>query len=255
MIEAFLKGKLSSEQENMEDLLTAAVFGMLREVDAQKGLIPFIAKAVPVIGEAPPILDWSSLRTDHQRYVFWPTWNHLDNVENCEPDLVIELQSSARSFLVCIEVKYLSGKSSFPTLDGPVSDQLAKQWAHLANHAKRRSCEPWLIYLTTDSYNPRQEIRPALYELEAKSWPGKQESEIKIAWLSWRHLAKLYIKSDMPQLRQLSQLGNYLGLRFFSGFRSFKMLPTSNFSFTQCERHFFWGYQPVSNFEWEFKNE
>ena len=182
MIEAFLKGKLSSEQENMEDLLTSAVFGILREFDANSGLLPFLFKSVPILGDIPISPGNSYYQASHHDYEFWPTWSNLENVDNCEPDLVIKLQSIEKSYLVCIEAKFRSGKSSFPTLDGDITDQLAKQWAHLAQKAKYLSCEPWLIYLTADSYPPRRDILAALDELDAKSWPAKQEFDTRV-WI------------------------------------------------------------------------
>ena len=45
MIEALLRGKLSREQENMEDVLTSNVFGMLQYVAPESGLFPFLAQA------------------------------------------------------------------------------------------------------------------------------------------------------------------------------------------------------------------
>ena len=49
MIEALLRGKLSREQENMEDVLTSNVFGMLQYVAPELGLFPFLARAVPCV--------------------------------------------------------------------------------------------------------------------------------------------------------------------------------------------------------------
>ena len=45
MIHALLNGKLSADQENMEDILTSNVFGLLRYLPPEHGLLPFLAHA------------------------------------------------------------------------------------------------------------------------------------------------------------------------------------------------------------------
>ena len=41
MLQALLNGKLSREQENMEDILTSNVFGLLRYVQPQDGILKY----------------------------------------------------------------------------------------------------------------------------------------------------------------------------------------------------------------------
>jgi hypothetical protein len=45
MMPALLHGKLSKEQQNMEDVLTSTVFGLLEYVDSNEGVLPFLSRA------------------------------------------------------------------------------------------------------------------------------------------------------------------------------------------------------------------
>ena len=45
MIEALLRRKLTFQQENMEDILTSNVFGMLQYVPPNEGLFAFLAQS------------------------------------------------------------------------------------------------------------------------------------------------------------------------------------------------------------------
>lgn len=45
MLVALLHGKLSREQENIEDILTSNVFGVLKYLPPGTVLIPFLSKA------------------------------------------------------------------------------------------------------------------------------------------------------------------------------------------------------------------
>jgi len=42
MLEAQLHGKLTREQENLEDILTSNVFGSIKYVPFKKGLLPIL---------------------------------------------------------------------------------------------------------------------------------------------------------------------------------------------------------------------
>ena len=86
---------LSSEQENMEDLLTSSVFGAFQYGNASDGLICFLKKSMPTYGVIPFGHDLEELQIHFDDYDFWPQWTGLAGVENCEPDLLIEIRSSA----------------------------------------------------------------------------------------------------------------------------------------------------------------
>ena len=53
MLQAILKGKLSREQENMEDILTSNVFGLLRYVQPQEGILKYLSLAEDKDGKQP----------------------------------------------------------------------------------------------------------------------------------------------------------------------------------------------------------
>ena len=53
MLDAIIKGKLSREQENMEDLLTSVVFGMIKYLPPHEALFPLLSKAELQTGEKP----------------------------------------------------------------------------------------------------------------------------------------------------------------------------------------------------------
>ena len=54
MLSALLHGKLSREQENMEDILTSIVFDVLRYLPPDQGILPFFAHASSPDGKQRP---------------------------------------------------------------------------------------------------------------------------------------------------------------------------------------------------------
>jgi hypothetical protein len=107
MIPALISGKLSREQENMEDLLTSMVFGQLRYLDYGSGLYRFLqhvdnqhfVRQLPSPGEAVDV-----------HYKFWP-WLTADGCVGCEPDVLLTLRSGgADQIRILVESKHLSEK-------------------------------------------------------------------------------------------------------------------------------------------------
>ncbi len=84
MIMALLKGKLSREQVNMEDILTSDVFGLLKYLPPDVALLPFLRLAETITGKRPlsSVPDGTTAE-----YEFWPQWKTPSN-EGCEPDLM-----------------------------------------------------------------------------------------------------------------------------------------------------------------------
>ena len=219
MIPAFLHGKLSREQENMEDLLTSIVFGTLRLLDP-KWLGRFLAHAITEDGTR-PLASLGELRS--AAYDFWP-WLELPKCPGCEPDVVLHCDTAAGAEHVLIEAKFRSGKSSHAIEDdealvaGPerriererVRDQLAREWLNLAERAGSNPAT--LVYLTADLAFPREDIAEAQQELESHGVRGQ------FTWLSWRDLLLLDAESDGPaQLAELLSLISHLGLKPFRG--------------------------------------
>ena len=84
MLEALLHGKLSREQENMEDILTSNVFGLLRYLPPSDGLLQFLGMGRMRDGRQP----LANLPEDTTaEYEFWPWIKESGN--GCEPDVLL----------------------------------------------------------------------------------------------------------------------------------------------------------------------
>ena len=200
----------------MEDVLTSNVFGLLRYVQPQEGILKYISLAEDKGGKRPLecLSSLKELPEQSIKYEFWPWWKESDCI-GCEPDLVISIKiPDKEDLLLLIEAKYLSGKSSEAdeSCDAP-TDQLAKEWHDLSVMAKSNE-SPILIYLTAHYAYPREDIKNAVSELRKKR-PDKAEPVIY--WLSWRHLHQVCENSPSLVLGDLRDLLNRLNLKFFSG--------------------------------------
>lgn len=131
MLHAQLHGKLSREQENLEDILTSNVFGTLSYLSAGDGIMRLLARCEgEVTAELRRCLEELSLSDTQAEFVFWP-WLEAAGCKRCQPDVLIRLTGMGHiRVLVLIEAKYRSGKSSFAAnLDDTASrpnDQLAR---------------------------------------------------------------------------------------------------------------------------------
>ena len=91
MLAALIRGKLSREQENMEDILTSNVFGMCVSA-RQEALLPFIAEAETPEGSHPLANLSSNVRAE---FSFWP-WIQESGCIGCEPDVVYTFDGTKR---------------------------------------------------------------------------------------------------------------------------------------------------------------
>jgi hypothetical protein len=214
MLRALIHGKLSSEQENMEDILTSNVFGVLQHLPIRSGLWPFITLAAAV--DRTRLFEADAAPPEDAAYQFWP-WMAERGCIGCEPDLLLRLKwSDGRAMLLLIEAKYKSGKSSEESGDqaGP-RDQLAREWDNLRWAALREDAEPALIYLTADLGCPCDEI-----EVSRRAFHGKRpdaSQPFRCFWLSWRHLPPLIEKGGATILHDLKAVLLRMGMRFFDG--------------------------------------
>jgi hypothetical protein len=238
MIHALLKGKLSTDQANMEDILTSNVFGLLRYLPAERGLLPFLAKARCLDGRRLKMPDAvAGVQVDT---AFWPTLAE-QGCATCEPDVLVRVTwpgRNGRRFLVLVEAKYRSGKSSEADESSAVPlDQLAREWGNVESLAKRDSREPVLVYLTAGVGPPVEDIRRAGQDHSSKANPTSLPFECY--WLSWRHLvpvAESRADPDSPALASLllEDLGgmlNRLDLVFFGGFSRHQAFRAIQWSF------------------------
>jgi len=221
MLQALLHGKLSREQENMEDVLTSNVFGLLRYIPARDGLFPFLARAEGIDGSPPPLahllnddLDFTVSAAD---FDFWPFYDEPD-CKPCEPDVVIRVRNPhGRDLLILVEAKYLSGKSSEASeTDQRPNDQLAREWDNLLRVAERENANPFLIYLTGSLGIPVSEIEASIAEYRSKR--KDDASSPAILALSWRHIPEVFQQSNNVILRDLSDMAERFGFRYFHGF-------------------------------------
>ena len=209
MLDALLNGKLARELENMEDVLTSNVFGLTKYLPAKEALLPFLRQARDTIGDAP----LSDISDDAAaEYEFWPSW-HEPGCVFCEPDLALRIDDKDATYLVGIEAKYRSGKSSFadpadvPSEPHSANDQLAKEWQNLCRIAEREGRKPVLVYLTADYGVPRQEILESQADLMKSGC---------ICWLSWRHLLRVVEMRETAIGKDLTALMHRLGFTFFN---------------------------------------
>jgi len=223
MIDALLRSKLNSRQENMEDILTSNVFGMLQYVRPESGLFRFLACArTPERHEIHSFpLQNLFCESDAVEYRFWPTW------QKREPDVELRIKrGDVDLYLIGIEAKYRSGKSSEAEADDveketqkevsrECTDQLACEWNELADEAERLKSKPVLIYLTADFGCPIDQIRASL---EEHKWKRPNSPEPTIYWLSWRELSDLFGDEAIGSiLRAIANMVKKMGLTPFRG--------------------------------------
>lgn len=247
MIEALLHGKLSREQQNMEDLLTSNVFGLLRLMPPAEGLLPFLREA-KLPNDTKPL---ENLADDaNVEYYFWPRFDERD-CHPCEPDVVLHVTEPGRAPRhVWIEAKYLSGKSSEESPDDERPyDQLAREWDNLVSAARREHTEPLLIYLTPDVGLPKQEIetsRRAYQRIRGADAP------FTCAWLSWRDLPAALAASDKLAARHLKSLADRLEFHYFRGVTHIRPLHDCTYRFAPALQHFDWSVEPALSIQWGF---
>jgi hypothetical protein len=199
MIEAVLRGKVSDQVMDDEDLLTSTVWGLLKYRSLRPILTAFLSKATLYGNDGIKFggqISGKLLDTDHLKFEFWPR-----DPDFGEPDLLIEVGDLA----LLVEVKFhaqLSGE-----------DQLQRYW-RLLN--KRCSAKPrkHIIFLTADWIVPLLSEN-ATAGLEGHLW-----------WLSWYDLAEAIRESSnaTASIGEVeSDLVRYmkrLGFEFFHGISS-----------------------------------
>lgn len=255
MIPALLHGKLSREQENMEDVLTSCVFGILSYLPPEKGLLPFLRKTQTLDGQ--PCATFDIGEVAHVDYHFWPPLRESGqdgeaefDCHPCEPDLLLKIHRADGSRLnVLIEAKLWSGKSSGPSEEpGAPRDQLAREWDNLVCLSRRENAEQLLIYLTADYSIPKDQIRESAEEYDRKR-PG---SHFACGWLTWRKIPKLFHGDSDDGLQDLVKLSERLNLRFFDGIVVNESLPDIAWRFQPGALQFAWLPEPLCAFDWRY---
>ena len=154
--------------------------------------------------------------------------------------------------LLLIEVKYLSGKSSFMN-DGPLpNDQLAREWDNLvgliAESDGMENAIPYLLYVTADFGFPSKDVEEARTEFAMKRLGRRQPD---VLWIPWRQLPEILSQSNQEILRDVSMVLIGLGLIPFKGVR---VPETIAFSWS-FSRTYHWSRVGFTYVGWRFKDK
>ena len=226
MFAAQLHNKLTRSEERKEDLLTSNVFGVWRYLPPKLGLTQFLMTAERLDG-----VKLSGLEDiETAELQFWP-WLLEESSKGAEPDVLMEMTSSKQErWLILVESKYLSGKSSFPDEGDLPNDQLAREMQNLRSLAHRKRINQYaLVYITAHIVMPRGDIKEAIQELE-KTNTGDGSAD-KFYWTSWRRLPNILskVKAQCDRyagtlLGDLEAIIRRMGLTFYEGI-SYKGWP------------------------------
>jgi hypothetical protein len=215
MLMGFLRGKLARYFRRppfeIEDLLTAIIFGACSYVDVEIAILPFMGAARDANGRRL----WDHLAgVTHVEYRFWDsslgetadfdsTLRDDSSEPGAEPELVLRLRrSKSPDLLVLVEAKLLSGKSSRPSSDGPVTDQLGKYWLRLLREAAATGAVPTgVVYVTRGAVFPFDEVEETQLELLQKRYASEP-----IYWLSWRAFGEVVGHETRTKYRMLDEV-------------------------------------------------
>lgn len=184
MIDAILKGKISSRLEGKEDLLTSVVFGTFKLLPIHLGISKLMRIAVGLGNETRiPVLNIKTFEIE-----FWPWWQGDNERYGAEPDVALwlTLHDTTRK-LIAVEVKRNSGKHGVGE-----KDQLRRQIANGIKIAKNNNSEfLGLIYITEDFSIPTNDIQCSLklLDIDAKEMPF-------ICWVSWHDFIPIFSEVD-----------------------------------------------------------
>lgn len=222
MLQALLCGKMSSQQENSEDLFTSSVFGLLRHLSSSEGLFTLLSLAESYDGRAGACVPSACMDLTHME--FWPRYSN-EVSGSTEPDIMIWARDeNGEKHIFMIEVKLWSSKSSRPTTDTSIlGDQLAREWWTLVSLCELDGARAHFVYLTSDLRCPRVEIREAEEEYSAKLPAWSLRRPFACFWLSWSKVASTFENSSWPALREISLACRKLGLDPFAGVHPFKL--------------------------------
>lgn len=226
MFEAEMAGKLP-ELAAYEDYLTSCVFGTLKVLPPESGLLPVLRASTHHTLDF-SLGDWLERRgillTDLEaaQFLFWPRSSKYG-----EPDLVVILRGESESFIIPVEIKFFSAKHGEEE-----DDQLMRYYEALATAEGRRTfnCQAIqefsgellaLIYVT--QFAAAHEIEATLKQLEDK---GMEEARDKVFHLKWQQVhsvvEELWETEEDPYRKKLlldmKRLLVHKGLTPFTGF-------------------------------------
>jgi len=247
MLAAQLSGKLTREEEDLEDLLTSNVFGSIKYVPHEEGLIPLLSAAERLDGSQP--LNYGLSEISEVKYYFWHRIEK-QNCYACEPDVLICIKhNDDKKTVVLVEAKYRSGKSSEEEEDDRPTDQLAREWDNLIVLAKEKAATPYLLYVTADIAIPSIDIEESQSEIAKK-----RGAKIDIVWISWRKLPIIFRDSRYDILRDLVEVLRRQWLIFFEGISAPENMEAINWHFQSTPLKLNLSFDaPV--FQWKYNNK
>jgi hypothetical protein len=229
MIQAELKGKLP-EVENMEDVLTSNVFGLLNFLSFKEGLYSIIKDARNLDGDSfdKVLLKQGIKLEDYSDFelLFW------ECSEFGEPDLIVILKGKAlENLMFVIEVKFNSEKSGFGE-----DDQLKRYYLSLYSDGNRKKYSnkkiinfegkfAGIIYLKP--FVEKNEIKDSILELSKK----KIDAKDNLFGLEWNTITKqvcddLKICKEEYKRRVLKCIYDLLLFKNFRDFEGWEILSS-----------------------------
>ena len=223
MLQAILRGKVSSNVAGSEDLLTSVVFGLLRHVPFDQGIGRILALAGVPVRDRAAVAGTVDVK-------FWPWWAQGESQPGAEPDVAVWFTGpDGGRRLVVVEAKRGAGKSGEGSFD-----QLARQAWNGRTLAGKERRMVGLVYLTAHHVRPDDDLnasRRAMREHFGMHDPPP------LWWLSWRDLVPVLREvsrsSASPSLRsQAEEVVACLekwGLVWFGGVSKVPMPPSYRF--------------------------
>jgi len=168
---AELRGKLTKDQENREDILTSNVFSFFKYAPRQI----FLAAFMQSLG-----LKVSNEEAEKAEFHFWPRYE-----DNTEPDLVIILGS----YYLLFEAKYFSGFGE-ETIE--LKHQLIREIDGGLSEAKNLNKEFHIVAITAHYY-----YDPSIFSDVPEQYTKK------LIWVNWQEISFL-LKQVLEVNKQLS---------------------------------------------------
>jgi hypothetical protein len=230
---AEIHGKISASGSNLsdrrEDQLTGDVFGTLRYINYEQGLIPILRRSYFAARNGKrfylkltnPVID---------KIVFW-RW-----IGEAEPDVMIDLGEGGESAIISIEVKYRSGLSSDDLCDNPdgtkddnIGESINQLIRQMRSMKKRYSAARLIqIYLTTDYSFPMDMLSSVRDQADREKL-----NDVELYWVSWHDFAQImidnkqYITNDQQKMAitDLINLFRRKGFERFSAYDEISKCP------------------------------
>ncbi len=220
----------------MEDLLVSNVFGCMKYVTPQDGLVKILSSSEDMSGKALSVPFGSIVEVN---YKFWP-WVHEEGCNGCEPDVLIDINLEKSKVLLFVEAKYFSDKSSEADEGTVPQDQLAREYDNLRRKAEQESALPIFLYVTDDICYPKESIAESDIE-----YAKKRNEHLQVFWVSWRTITRLFPEAKKDSiLYDLTQMLIKQGLFFFEGAPKLKSV------------RIFWSFDVMKEWSWGLvKNE